>query len=110
MISGLEDHDATGILTITSFLLLILKKSLKEKQLQLAIPTDCQEYLHSRMTLLASRLEEVNAMAIAGDLPDVDISDKGVKVTPLDNSVPSIVSPFADLVYGMLPHPKLPRY
>lgn len=59
------------------------------------------------MTLLASRLEEVNAMALAGDLPDVDISDKGVKITPLENSVPSGVSPFADLVYGMLPHPKI---
>jgi hypothetical protein len=58
------------------------------------------------MTLLASRLEEVNAMALAGDLPDVDISDKGVKITPLENSVPSGVSPFADLVYGMLPHPR----
>ena len=46
-------------------------------------------------------------MAIAGDLPDVDISDKGVKVTPLDNNVPSTVSPFANLVYGMLPHPKI---
>ncbi len=32
-------------------------------------------------------------MAVAGDLPDVDISDKGVKITPLDNSVPSTVSP-----------------
>lgn len=83
------------------------EKLLKEKQLQLAVPIDCQEYLHSRMTLLASRLEEVNAMAIAGDLPDVNISDKGVKVTPLDNSVPSAVSQFADLVYGMLPHPKI---
>lgn len=40
------------------------------------------------MTLLASRLEEVNAMALAGELPDVDISDKGVKITPLENGVP----------------------
>lgn len=46
-------------------------------------------------------------MALAGDLPDVDISDKGVKITPLDNSVPSAASPFGDLVYGMLPHPKI---
>ncbi|HGV4553622.1 TPA: Tn3 family transposase, partial [Escherichia coli] len=30
-----------------------------------------------------------------------------VKITPLENSVPSGVSPFADLVYGMLPHPKI---
>lgn len=46
-------------------------------------------------------------MALAGDLPDVDISDKGVKITPLDNSVPPAASPFGDLVYGMLPHPHL---
>ncbi|MFJ5330762.1 MULTISPECIES: hypothetical protein [Pectobacterium] len=43
----------------------------------------------------------------AGDLPDVDISDKGVKITLLENSVSSGVSPFADLVYGMLPYPKI---
>lgn len=83
------------------------EKSLRDNQLPLAIPTDCHEYIENRMTLLASRLEEVNAMALAGDLPDVDISDKGVKITPLDNSVPSAASPFGDLVYGMLPHPKI---
>jgi hypothetical protein len=83
------------------------EKSLRDHQLPLAVPGDCHEYIESRLTLLASRLEEVNAMALAGDLPDVDISDKGVKITPLDNSVPSAASPFGDLVYGMLPHPKM---
>ncbi|RAP73094.1 Tn3 family transposase [Candidatus Erwinia dacicola] len=83
------------------------KKSLRDYLLPLAVPGDCHEYIESRLTLLASRLEEVNAMALAGDLPDVDISDKGVKITPLDNSVPSAASPFGDLVYGMLPHPKI---
>ncbi len=83
------------------------EKSLRDNQLPLAVPADCHEYIKSRLTLLASRLEEVNAMALAGDLPDVDISDKGVKITPLDNSVPSAASPFGDLVYGMLPHPKI---
>ncbi|HFP1190143.1 TPA: Tn3 family transposase, partial [Escherichia coli] len=68
---------------------------------------ECGAYLNARLTLLASRLEEVNAMAVAGELPDVDISDKGVKITPLDNSVPSTVSPLADLIYNMLPHPKI---
>lgn len=83
------------------------EKSLLNNQLPLAIPADCNEYIESRMTLLAARLKEVNAMALTGDLPDVDISDKGLKITPLDNSVSSAVSPFADLVYGMLPHPKI---
>lgn len=58
------------------------------------------------MTLLAPRLEEANAMALAlalalalaGDFPDVDISDKGVKITPLDNNVTSAASPLGNLV------------
>jgi hypothetical protein len=58
------------------------------------------------MTLLASRLEEVNAMALAGDLPDVDISDKGVKITPLDNSVPSAASFWRSGLWHA-PHPKI---
>ncbi|MCV5791676.1 hypothetical protein OFN52_31985, partial [Escherichia coli] len=75
--------------------------------LNLPVETECGAYLKSRLTLLASRLEEVNAMAATGELPDVDISDKGVKITPPDNSVPSTVSPLADLIYNMLPHPKI---
>lgn len=81
-------------------------KSLRNNQLPLAISTDYHEYIESRMTLLVSRLEEMNAMSLAGDLPDVDILNKGVKITPLEKSVPSVVSPYGDLVYGMLPHPK----
>lgn len=83
------------------------EKSRQNDQLQLAVQTDCHAYLQARMTLLASRLEEVNAMALAGELPDVDISDKGVKITQLENGVPSGVSAFASLVYNMLPHPKI---
>jgi hypothetical protein len=41
------------------------------------------------LTLIASRLEKVNKMALASNLPDVDISDKGVKLTPMNNCVPS---------------------
>lgn len=52
------------------------------------------------MTLLTSRLEGVNAMAQVGVLSEVDISDRGVKITLLYNSVP----PFSNLVCGMLPH------
>lgn len=64
--------------------------------LPLPVSADYHEYITSRMTLLQSRLEEVNAMAALGELPDVEISDKGVKVSPL-----------AELVYSMLPRPKI---
>lgn len=83
------------------------EKLLNNNQLNLPVETECGAYLKARLTLLTSRLEEVNAMAEAGELPDVDISDKGVKISPLDNSVPSAVSPLADLIYNMLPHPKI---
>jgi len=46
-------------------------------------------------------------MAALGELPDVEISDRGVKVSPLDNCVPAQVSPLAELVYSMLPRPKI---
>ncbi|MCW9529327.1 Tn3 family transposase [Klebsiella grimontii] len=75
--------------------------------LTLPVSADYHEYIASRMTLLQSRLEEVNAMAALGELPDVEISDKGVKVSPLDNCVPAQVSPLAELVYSMLPRPKI---
>lgn len=48
-------------------------------------------------------------MAALGELPDVEISDRGVKVSPLDNCVPAQVSPLVELVYSMLmlPRPKI---
>ncbi len=83
------------------------EKLLNHNPLSIPFETDCGAYLKSRMLLLASCLEEVNAMAVTGDLPDVEISDKGVKITPLDNCVPATISPLADLIYSMLPHPKI---
>lgn len=75
--------------------------------LPLPVSADYQECITSRITLLQSKLEDVNAMAARGELPDVEISDKGAKVSPLDNSVPVQVSPLAELVYSMLPRPKI---
>lgn len=46
-------------------------------------------------------------MATHGELPDVEISDKGVKISPLDNCVPLQVSPLSELIYSMLPRPKI---
>jgi len=59
------------------------------------------------MALLQFRLKEVNAMAALGELPDVEISDGGVKVSSLDNYVPAQVSLLAEQVYSMLPRPKI---
>ena len=49
------------------------EKLLNNNQLNLPVETECGAYLKSRLTLLASRLEEVNAMAATGELPDVEV-------------------------------------
>ncbi|EQX80650.1 hypothetical protein G938_04976 [Escherichia coli UMEA 3200-1] len=70
--------------------------------LPLPVSADYHEYITNRMILLQSKLEEVNKMAAHGELPDVEISDKGVKISPLDNCVPLQVSPLSELIYSML--------
>lgn len=59
------------------------------------------------MTVLHSRLEMVNAMAARGELADLEISDRGVKVSPLGNCVPAQISPLEVQVYSMLPRPNI---
>jgi len=42
---------------------------LNNNRLNIPVETESGAYLKTRLTLLASRLEEVNAMAVSGDLP-----------------------------------------
>lgn len=37
-------------------------------------------------------------MPALGEFPDVEIPDRGIKVSPLDNCVPAQFSPLAELV------------
>ncbi|EKO6290241.1 Tn3-like element TnAs3 family transposase, partial [Salmonella enterica] len=49
--------------------------SLKQSsELPLAVATDCEQYLHERLTLLEAQLATVNRMAAANDLPDAIIT------------------------------------
>ena len=52
--------------------------SLKQaSELPLAVATDCDQYLHDRLTLLETQLATVNRMALANDLPDAIITRVG---------------------------------
>ncbi len=63
--------------------------SLKQSsELPLTVATDCDQYLHDRLTLLETRLATINRMAAANDLPDAIITESGLKITPLDAAVP----------------------
>ncbi len=82
--------------------------SLKQSsELPLAVATDCEQYLHERLTLLEAQLATVNRMAAANDLPDAIITESGLKITPLDAAVPDTTQALIDQTAMVLPHVKI---
>nr|QTX14652.1 Mobile element protein [Klebsiella pneumoniae] len=73
----------------------------------LAVATDCEQYLHERLTLLEAQLATVNRMAAANDLPDAIITESGLKITPLDAAVPDTAQALIDQTAMVLPHVKI---
>ncbi|EPU6183709.1 Tn3 family transposase [Salmonella enterica subsp. enterica serovar Hadar] len=82
--------------------------SLKQSsELPLAVATDCEQYLHERLTLLEAQLATVNRMAAANDLPDAIITESGLKITPLDAAVPDTAQALIDQTSQLLPRIKI---
>jgi TnpA family transposase len=82
--------------------------SLKQAgELPLAVDTDCNQYLHDRLTLLEEQLATVNRMALTNDLPDAIITESGLKITPLDAAVPDSAQALIDQTTMILPHVKI---
>ena len=79
-----------------------------QKELGLAIETDCERFLEERLALLDSELETVERLAAANELPDAVItSNGGLKITPLDNAVPDEAEALMQQAYSLLPHLKI---
>ncbi|KVD75137.1 Tn3 family transposase [Burkholderia ubonensis] len=79
----------------------------QENLLPLPITTDCEQYLQERRQLLEQRLETVNRLAAANDLPDAIITDSGLKITPLDAAVPGAAEALIGQTALMLPRVKI---
>lgn len=77
------------------------------KTLPLAVTSDCDQYLHDRMQLLEEQLKIVDRMAKADKLPDAIITNSGLKITPLTNSVPDEANALMQQAYSLLPHVKI---
>ena len=76
-------------------------------ELPLAVATDCDQFLHDRLTLLETQLTTVNQMAFANDLPDAIITESGLKITPLDAAVPDAAQALINQTAMLLPHVKI---
>ena len=82
--------------------------ALKEAdELPLAIDSHCERYLQTRLDALHTQLKLVDELAAANDLPDAILTDSGLKITPLDASVPQAAQNLIDRVAASLPHVKL---
>jgi TnpA family transposase len=82
-------------------------RGLKEKTLPAAVPTTAAVYLEERLSLLRETLDQSDALARDGQLPDVELNSTGLKITPLENNVPKEADELRDRLYGMLPHVKI---
>jgi len=82
----------------------ILKQNNK---LPLALVQNCQQYLQDRLYLLEKELQQVNQMAKGDKLPDVIISQSGLKITPLDKAVPEEASALIQQMSALLPPIKI---
>ena len=76
-------------------------------ELPLAIATDCNQYLQTRLSLLEQQLETVSRLAKADELPDAIITESGLKITPLANSVPAEAQTLMQQAYGLIPRVKI---
>jgi TnpA family transposase len=78
-----------------------------DARLDLSVPMEAQTYLQERTERLRADLDETNRLAAAGLLPDVELGEKGLKITPLDDDVPPEAKALKALVYSMLPRIKI---
>ena len=82
--------------------------ALKEADdLPLAIDSNCEHYLQTRLDALHAQLKLVDELAAANDLPHAILTDSGLKITPLDASVPQTAQNLIDKVAASLPHVKI---
>ena len=76
-------------------------------ELPLAVATDCDHYLHDRLSRLEAELAMANRMASSNDLPDAIITESGLKITPLNAAVPDTAQALIDQTAMLLPHVKI---
>jgi TnpA family transposase len=82
--------------------------ALRDKgELPLAVTLVGKTFLEERITSLEDRLTVVEQLAKADQLPDAVITETGLKITPLNNTVPAEADALMHQVYSLLPHVKI---
>jgi hypothetical protein len=78
-----------------------------DKSLTLPFDQDGDHYIAGRIAQLTASLDEVNGLAARGELPDAAVSESGLKITGLANTVPEEAGVLMRRAYALLPHIKI---
>ena len=89
----------------------LLRVDLSSPDLNRPVPNPCiatlnQGIKRGRRTLKAA-LSQTNELAAAGQLPDAELSGSGLKITPLENSVPKEGEALRNALCRLMPHVKI---
>lgn len=87
--------------------LISFEKFTELKQNQALPQSDCTQYLNERLELLEKRLAHINKLAAEDALPDATITATGLKIIPIETSIPKNVKPFVDKATALLPRVKI---
>ncbi len=79
----------------------------RSASLSIFIETKCSTYLAHRQKILHEQMETVSKLSAKGELPDVEIRDKTLHITPLKKAVPDGVSELSKMAYALLPRIKI---
>jgi len=78
-----------------------------EGRLGLPVPTAVDTYLEERVTRLRETLDHTAKLAAAGELADVELTEKGLKISPLEDETPEAADALKLEIYNLLPRVKI---
>lgn len=75
----------------------------QDGELGLAVADRFDEWRAEKTALLVSRLQEIDALAVAGELPEATLTEEGLSISPIRKDESDASDQLARRLYGMLP-------
>ena len=85
----------------------VFAQQMADGLIDLPVPMDAKAYLDERLSVLRQLLDQVNLLAAAGELEDVQLDDKGLKISPIVDDTPSQAKALVAQIAAMLPPVKI---
>jgi TnpA family transposase len=79
----------------------------EEGTLGVSVPAVASEYLEQRSQSLREALDQTAALAGSDELPDAELTEEGLRISPLDRDVPAGVDDLKAVLQSMLPHARI---